>query len=151
MIEITLLSQIWLFISSFIFGVALSIIYDFFCVLKLMIKCNNILKTICDIIYFIFISILTFIFLLIFNFGEVRIFILMGMLFGWWIYHYFIGRLNVNIINRIVCFVNYIFLKLKKKMLYPIINAIKNLTKLIIKKITTIKLKKFFCVNKNMY
>ncbi len=151
MVEITLLSQIWLFISSVIFGVALSIIYDFFCVLKLMIKCNNILKTICDIIYFVFISILTFIFLLIFNFGEVRIFILIGMLVGWWIYHYFIGRLNVSIINRIVCFINHVFLKLRMKIAYPIVNTIKNLARAIIKKIATIKFKKIFCANKNMY
>lgn len=123
--ENTIAMQVYSLVIFVICGIAIGIFFDIFRILRKSFKTSDIVTYIEDIIFWIF-SGLFFLFVLFkFNNGEIRSYVVIGLLIGILLYiltisKYFI-KINVKIINLI-----------KKVIIYPIkliINIIKKLLK----------------------
>jgi spore cortex biosynthesis protein YabQ len=99
--DISIQQQVLLFLYAGALGVGLSIIYDFFRVLRLTLHFNVIFIFIQDLIYFLICAIITFAFIFIFNNGEIRLFIIAAIAIGWILYYLTAGRLIFYIAKTI--------------------------------------------------
>lgn len=133
--EITLASQIMIFLFSFILGSFLGFIFDIFKVVNSILEKN--LKRVFfeDILYFILSAFATFIYVLIVNMGEIRFYILSGEIIGWLIYRFTFGRLIYKFILIVTRFLYSWILRFKK---YIIGKLPKNKVKKLFKKIKII-------------
>ena len=118
--QITLLSQIQIFLYAIVFGVMLGILYTSFYILRKTFSSNKIQDFVYDLSYFIVCGFLTFIFIFTFNFGEVRIYILFGELLGFSIYYLTIGNITARIINKVIDIIKNTNLKIKRKFILPL-------------------------------
>lgn len=110
--EISNRSQISSFLYAIILGVIFALLYDIFRAFRLAKSSGTINVFFQDIIYFVIISILTFIFLLSTTKGEIRAYIILGTLLG-----FFISKLTLS--KYFVSFLNFIF-KTFSKVLYTL-------------------------------
>jgi hypothetical protein len=110
--EIDLKSQIFSFLLSVIFGGAACLFYDVFCVLKP--KTKKITDFFIDLIYFIILSFANFCLLLIASNGEIRLYLILGELLG-----FFVCK---KTISRVFCFLIMVL----KKMLKKIVSGLKS-------------------------
>lgn len=98
------MNQFLMFMCSCGLGIGLGIFYDFFRILRLIINPKNIAIFVQDVIYFVFSGLLTFFFVLVFNFGEMRFYILGGECIGWIGYHLSLGDMvykkTKNVVNK---------------------------------------------------
>ncbi len=118
--QITLLSQVQVFLYATVFGAVLGILYTNFYILRKTFSSNKIQDFMYDLSYFIVCGFLTFVFIFTFNFGEVRIYILFGELLGFLIYYLTIGNFIAKIINKIIALIRRINCKIKRKFLLPV-------------------------------
>ena len=143
------LEQLTIFIYFIITGMILGIIFDIFRILRKSFKTSDIITNIEDIIFGITTGIILLVSIFLFNNGELRLFIFIGIIFGIIMYmllisKYFI-KLNVTIIKfikkLIILFTKpfIILLKLIKRIFLRPISFICINLKLLLKKI----LKKF--------
>ena len=145
--------QLVSFIYFIVIGVVLSIIFDIFRILRRTIKTSDIVTNIQDILFCIITSIIILSSIFMFNNGELRLYIFIGITIGVTLYMIFISKyfikFNVAIINFIKKLLNFIIkpfifiLNFTKRLIFKpisfiIINmkyfTIKNLQK--IKKVT---------------
>ena len=150
--------QLISFIYFIIVGIVLSIIFDIFRILRRTIKTSDIVTNIQDILFCIITGIIILFSIFYFNGGELRVYILIGIILGIALYMVFISKyfikINVAIINFIKKFLHLlikpfiIILNFTKKLIFKpisfiIINVkyftIKNLQKF--KKVTKKKKK----------
>lgn len=118
-LEISILSQVLVFLFSIVLGLIFGVIFDFFRIIDTI--SNTSLKKLFfeDILYFFIMSILTFIFMLIFNKGDFRIFIVIGELIGFFLWHFTLGKINVRFFSNILIFLKSKFLFIVNKLLLP--------------------------------
>ena len=143
------LEQLTIFICFIITGMILGIIFDIFRILRKSFKTSDFVTNIEDIIFGITTGIVLLIAIFLFNNGELRLFIFIGIILGTFIYMLLISRyfikLNVAIINlvkKIIILLTkpfIILLKLIKRIFLRPISFICINLKLLLKKI----LKKF--------
>lgn len=111
--------QILIFLGTILIGFLVGITYDFYWVIRKMLRPSKIGTFIGDIIFWILITIIVFVCLILGNWGDVRAYVYLGIVIGFYLY--------------IKCFSqkmrNYIY-----KFIKTIIKIVKNLIK-IIKKI----------------
>lgn len=154
--EISVAGQTYTFLMSLIFGAILGLFYDIFRIFRIAFDFGKIAVFIEDALFFTISAVLTFIFIFTVNSGEIRFFILIGILAGAVIYYYTIGMLIYKSAKVIIGFVKMIIrgiLRIILKPFYliyrlmkPIFKKIKNLFKIFSKKINFLfkfKLKKF--------
>lgn len=107
--EIDINFQLLGFIDAVLFGMTLCGIYDIFKAFRLSFEFSKIAIFIQDIIYFIFISIISFVFLLIFTNGEIRLYILLGFAIGFIISRFTVSRILLPVLKTVILFFKRIF------------------------------------------
>lgn len=116
-LEISVLEQTTIFFFAIIMGAVLSVAYDFVKILKIVLKLDGIKTFFLDILYFFAGGILTFLFLIAFNDGEVRFYVIIGEIVGFYLYRLMVGTAIVKFVCR--------FLRLTRKIAVPILNFLR--------------------------
>jgi len=131
------------FAISILWGALVLLAYDQLRVLRRIIRHNNFLVTVQDLIFWVLASVFIFAMIYTKNSGTIRGFSIMGMVIGMLIYHYVFSDLIVTIISRGILFILYPFsyilkcikkgfrfiIKLIKKYMFGIFMRLKNLVK----------------------
>ncbi len=117
------------FLWSMLWGVFIYGIYDILRCVRTINHGKMWISVLCDILFMIIFSFIAFIFALAYNFGEIRIYMIVGMLISFFVLRFTVGRLTVAVICKI----------------YSIFSGIVRKIFLFFKKITT-KLLKLFSV-----
>ena len=86
--EIHLTEQASVFLNSLFLGAVLGCIYDFFRITRLAFVIPSLLVLLEDLMFFLVSSIILFNYLLQSNHGQIRSFILVGVVLGWTIYYF---------------------------------------------------------------
>ena len=129
------INQAYLFLIFVLDGFIIGLLFDFFRILRKTFKTSDIITYIQDILFWILTGLVVLYSIFIFNNGEMRIYIFLGILIGIVLYilllSKYIIKINVFIINKIKWFVSiilriifmpfkFIFNILKKSLLKPI-------------------------------
>ena len=100
--SIDIYQEIDIFIKALILGVFLCIIYDFFRIIRRIVKKGTIITGIEDVIFFIFSAIVIFVFMYKMNGGIIRIYIFVGIFLGLIIYEEGIGKYVVKYASKLI-------------------------------------------------
>lgn len=112
--EINLGFQILSFIYSIFLGMIFSFFYDVIKSIRLTLKLSSIIVFIYDILFFIIISVFTFIYYMSVTDGEIRYYILLGLLLGFIVFRLTISKLLIYILTNILKFLILIFERFNK-------------------------------------
>lgn len=149
-----ILSQLYSLLIFTITGIIIGVFFDIFRILRRSFKTPDIITYIEDILFWIFTGIFFIMVLFKFNNGEIRSYVLLGLLFGIMIYmliisKYFI-KINIAIIKIIKKVVSYpikIILKIIKPLTFIVINIRKIIVDIFNKILKTTK--KYKKIEKN--
>ncbi|MDR2940066.1 MAG: spore cortex biosynthesis protein YabQ, partial [Clostridiales bacterium] len=83
---LSMYNQAYIFVATIGLGFLSGLIYDAFRIFRVAIKHNNILTQLEDIIYWVFVTFIMFRFVISNNDGEVRGFLIGGMVIGMAVY-----------------------------------------------------------------
>ena len=100
--EIYLAEQVWVFFHSLLLGALLGILYDVFRITRLAFVIPSLLVLLEDLAFFLLSSILLFNYLLQFSHGQIRYFILAGVVLGWILYYCSVGRIVMGVASRFI-------------------------------------------------
>jgi spore cortex biosynthesis protein YabQ len=95
------------------------VVYDFFRILRKMFKHPNILIQIEDFFYWIIASIIVFYFVLHMNYGEVRVYTIIGVFLGMYLYFATLSKLIMKIAVAIIEILKKILITTIKIILMP--------------------------------
>ena len=98
--ELDVYTQIINFIKALLCGSLFFILYDMFRILRTFFRCGALIVFIQDFLYLLFVFISTFIFVFAINDGELRIYILCGILCGWLLGFGTYGRVSTFVIKK---------------------------------------------------
>lgn len=139
------LEQLTNFIYFILTGITLSIVFDIFRILRRSFKTSDVLTNIEDVLFGVITGIILLSSIFLFNNGEIRLYIFIGMGIGILLYMIFISKyfikLNVSIINfikKIVILLTKPFIilfKFIKRLFFKPISFIFINIKLLLKKI----------------
>lgn len=96
--EITLSSQIAVFLGALALGAILGLFYDVFRVFDTLLVYNFKRVFLEDLSYLILCAIAIFTYMLITSMGEIRGYILIAVLLGWMVFHVSISKLSYQFI-----------------------------------------------------
>ena len=97
--EISNSSQLEGFLLSMILGAFFGVFYDIFRASRMVKQASYVVVFIQDIIYFLIISFITFLFFLSITYGQIRFYILLGILLGFLLYLFTISPLFLKLIS----------------------------------------------------
>lgn len=135
------LVQLYSFFIFTLLGVIISIIFDIFRILRKTFKTPDIITYIEDILFWIITGTITLIAIFLFNNGELRIYIFLGIAIGSILYMLFISRYFIKANVFIINLIKNIIHKILHIILKPILFIYSILRKLLIKPIY------FICIN----
>ncbi len=129
--------QTRLFLLSIGFGFLLGILYDVFRTVRLIISDSKGFVLFMDLLYSVFCTFLNFCFILAFDYGEVRIYTVLGETLGWLIYYFSFGTIAIRVsralskaVKKLVFMIlkpfNFIFRKMKSFM-YSVLKFFKKI------------------------
>ena len=95
-------NQAYLFLVFSLTGVEIGILFDFFRILRRTIKTGNIVTYIQDILFWILTGILVLYNIWYFNNGEIRVYMLLGIIIGTLIYVSTLSNIFVKLFTRIL-------------------------------------------------
>ena len=125
--EITIKSQLISFLYAVVVGLLLSVYFDFFRTLRKCISHKNVIIFIEDITFFITATFVTFMLLMARCNGEVRAYVLIAIVAGFFIYRITLSKLifplSVWLLNYFLKFVNKIGSIIAKSVLWVIKKA----------------------------
>lgn len=107
------MNELYCFFIFIIVGVVISILFDFFRILRKSFKTPDIITYIEDIVFGVLAGIIIIFSIFKFNNGEIRSYLFIGILIGILIYLFTISKIFVNYGSKILTF-------LKKILLFPI-------------------------------
>ena len=113
------LEQLKSFFIFFIIGIVISIIFDIFRILRRTFKTSDILTYIEDILFWIISGLTILISIFIFNNGEFRFYIFIGISLGIIIYMLFISKYFIKLNMIIISIINSVIYKILKIILKP--------------------------------
>jgi len=99
---IAITEQTAVFFHSLLLGAVLGCFYDLFRITRIAFVIPAQLVLVEDLLFFLFSSIVLFGFMLENSYGQVRYFILLGMVLGWTIYYFTLGSLVMKCSARII-------------------------------------------------
>lgn len=99
---IVMSEQVSMFLGALVLGVVLGCLYDFFRITRLAFVFPAILILFEDLLFFIFSSIILFSYLLRASDGQVRYFVLAGVVLGWAGYYFTVGKLVMRCSESII-------------------------------------------------
>ena len=134
-------NQAYLFMVFSIVGVIIGLLFDIFRIIRKTIKTNDIITYLEDIMFWILTGIIIIYAMYKFCDGELRFFMIMGIILGTCLY---IVTISQYVIKISVCIINII----KKVLIYPIISIYKLIKKIFFKPmfIICVNLRKIFKV-----
>ncbi len=100
---LTLQAQI--FLGACLLGGCLGVIYDFFRISRLAFRLPRAVVMLEDILFFIICGVITFLYLAETNDGQVRYFIMLGLLLGATLYYFTLGAVVMRVSSVIIGFV----------------------------------------------
>jgi spore cortex biosynthesis protein YabQ len=145
-LEISVLEQTSVFFFAIVMGGVISTFYDIIKILRITFKFDKVKIFFFDMGYFFVSGIVTFLFIIAFNNGEIRFYVIVGEIIGFYLYRLLAGNTVVKYVCR--------FLRFLKAILSPIVIflkvKIKNISLFLIKPITTLLDKFLFNAKKNL-
>lgn len=138
-------NQAYLFFVFIINGIIIGLLFDFFRILRKTFKTKDIITYIEDFLFWILTGITLLYSIFTFNNGEIRLFMLLGVLLGVIIYMIFISSYIIKINVVIINFIKNIISKILKFLIIPFKFLYNLLRKTFIKPISffTINIRKF--------
>lgn len=131
------LEQLTTFIYFIITGIVLGVIFDVFRILRKSFKTSDIVTNIEDILFGIITGVILLISIFLFNNGELRLFIFIGIVFGIIIYMLLISKYFIKLNVAIINFIKKIIILLTK----PFIILLKLIKRIFLRPIS------FICIN----
>ena len=141
-------NQAYLFFIFIIDGILIGLLFDLFRISRKVIKTNNLATYVEDILFWILTGLIILYSIFVFNNGELRLFMFLGIILGAFIYMLFISsyfiKINMKIVNllksilKVLCIpINFVLKILRKTFIRPItflfINVRKSFTNSTIK------------------
>ena len=123
------MNELYCFFIFIIVGVVISILFDFFRILRKSFKTPDIITYIEDIVFGVLAGIIIIFSIFKFNNGEIRSYLFIGILIGMLIYLFTISKIFINYGSKILTFLKKILLfPIKKTLLFSksILKFIKN-------------------------
>lgn len=111
------ISQAILFLIYVMTGVIIGFIFDLFRSLRKSIKTSNIATYIEDILFWIIVGFIIINTILKFNYGELRLYIFIGLIFGAMIYFLTLSKIIVKFTAIVIEFIVKIFIRIKTILL----------------------------------
>lgn len=111
-----LANEVFTFLYSCLLGGVICVIFDFFRVIRICIKCHSVFVFIQDIIFFIITTVLISAFTVLLGDGNFRAFILFGVIIGFVLYFFTISLFLMNLLKRIVNAIKRLLKKLLNKI-----------------------------------
>ena len=100
--EISVSGQALAFLFALLFGAVLGVFYDLFRISRIALRQNAVAIFIEDLFFWIVASVATFLFLLFENSGEVRVYLLLGVVLGAILYYFTLGILVMKLARLIL-------------------------------------------------
>ena len=134
-------NQAYLFLIFVLNGIIISLVFDFFRILRISFKTKDFVTYIQDFLFWVITGVILLYSIFIFNNGEIRLFMFLGLFIGIIIYMLLLSKYIIkvsvtilNFIKKIVTIPIKFMLKIIKKIFYkPILFTINNIRKNIIK------------------
>ena len=133
--SLSLAKQTRSFLFSLGIGFLLGLLYDVFRIFRVAFSKGKIGYFITDILYFIVFSFCTFLFLITVNEGQLRLYLIIGEVFGFLIYYFSVGVIVFRIFDRTISFIKRGFKKIKNIILSPIIRIKRRISKIFTKNV----------------
>ena len=119
--EVSVTNQAYIFISAIVGGIIIGLLFDVFRILRKMIKKNNVLTYIEDILFWILATGITFALVFITNDGELRWFEFVGILLGVVFYHMVFSSFVIKIALTLIHIMKKVITVMIKIMLFPVV------------------------------
>lgn len=113
---LSLATQTKNFLLSLGFGFIMGIFYDLFRIIRISISKGKIATVISDILYCVFLCFALMLFCLTVNEGEIRLYLLLGSLAGFFVYYFSLGVIIFSFSERLITII--------KKIIKSIFNVI---------------------------
>lgn len=116
---LSLATQTKNFLLSLGFGFIMGILYDLFRIVKISISKGKLATIISDILYCVFLCFALFLFCLTVNEGEIRLYLLLGSMAGFFVYYFSLGVIIFSFSEKIVAFIKTIIKSVFNIISYP--------------------------------
>lgn len=128
------LGQLYSFIVFILVGFLIGLLFDMFRISRRTFKTSDIVTSIEDIFFWLLSGLLIIFSLFKFNNGDIRVYIIIGLIAGVSIYILIFSKLIINTLVKIITFIKKIISKIVKIFLIPI-DLIKKMFKILTKPI----------------
>ncbi|MBE6835236.1 MAG: hypothetical protein E7515_03175 [Ruminococcaceae bacterium] len=115
---VSLAKQTYNFFVSVGFGFALGIVYDVFFIIRNLISKRKWVTVVCDVIFTLFSSLMSFLLLLSVTDGQIRFYVILGELIGFFVYYFSLGVFIVKICEKITAVLKKLFAVVKRFFLF---------------------------------
>ena len=132
-------NQAYLFLIFILNGILIGILFDIFRILRRSFKTPNFVTYIEDILFWIISTLSVIYSLFVFNNGEIRGYIFIGLIFGIAIYMLFFSKIVMKVSIKIMLLLKQVFKFLYKILSYPV-KIILNPLKFLMKKLFSFKI-----------
>jgi len=112
--------QAWLFLSTVLAGTAIGLLYDAFRVIRKTARHTGLAVTLEDFIFWVAATGLTFYYMLHRNYGEIRLFSLIGVTVGILLYFTTVSRWVVIVLVSIVNYLKRVIIAVVRIILVPV-------------------------------
>ncbi len=107
------------FLLSLGFGFLMGIFYDLFRIVRISISKGKTATIISDILYCIFLCFALFLFCLTVNEGEIRFYLLLGSLAGFFVYYFSLGIIIFSFSEQLITFIKKVIKSVFNVIFYP--------------------------------
>ena len=134
-------NQINIFLAFVVDGLIIGLLFDFFRILRKSFKTKDFITYIHDILFWIFTGVLILYSTFMFNNGDIRLFMIVGIFLGIITYILCLSKYIVKITVKIIGIVKNMVRKITKRLLIPINFILKIISKIFIRPFS------FFIIN----
>lgn len=131
-------NQAYLFFIFIINGIIIGMLFDFFRILRKSFKTSDFITYIEDSLFWVLTGVVILYSIFIFNNGEIRFFMFLGIILGLIIYMFLFSSYIVKINVIIIRIIKEIILKILKILIFPIDYVYKFIKKIFFKPISFI-------------
>jgi len=117
---LSMTGQAWLFLSTIVVGAAIGLFYDAFRVLRKTARHNGLAVQLEDLIFWLAATGLTFYYMLHRNYGEIRLFSLVGVAVGALLYFATVSRWVVVVFVTVVNYILRVIAAVVRIILVPV-------------------------------
>lgn len=141
------LGQLYSFVVFILVGFLIGLLFDMFRISRRTFKTSDIVTSIEDILFWLLTGLLIIFSLFKFNNGDIRVYIIIGIIAGVSIYILVFSKLIINVLVKIITFIKEIISKIIKIFLLPL-NLIKKIFKILTKPVKILQKNLLFKIKK---